>query len=97
MLDRVHAERAAGVVDEHVEVAEPGGRLRDGVGVGDVEHERPRARQVGGDPLEAVGTASGEDDLVAVTGEGGGGGGPDAGASSGDESDRHAAIQPPGR
>ncbi|MEY9487061.1 hypothetical protein RKD26_002855 [Streptomyces calvus] len=89
--DRVGAERAAGVVDEHADGPEGGGELVDGGPVGHVERVgggRVAGRgELLGQRLDAVLAAGGEDDAVPGLGEPAGRGGADAAARTRDDGD----------
>jgi hypothetical protein len=82
-LDGLGAERAARVVDQHVQHPAHGlGEAADRVGVGDVAGDGEAADLVG-ERLDPVGTPGGADDAESCGGQGAGGGGPDPAGGSG--------------
>ena len=95
-LDRVGAERAAGVVDQHVHDVEPAtasARAATEAVVGHVAGDRDAADLLG-QRLDPVGTASGAHHPEALRGEGARGGGADPARGSGDDGGPGRSVGP---
>nr|BFF02406.1 hypothetical protein GCM10020241_40810 [Streptoalloteichus tenebrarius] len=83
---RLQPQRAAGVVDQHVDLGHPLAERPHRRGLGDVQRQG-RAADLLGDPAAAVDAARPEHDVEALGGQPPGGGRADAGAGSGDDGD----------